>query len=172
MESALSQVEISREESGVLRESITQSRIMLFGCSAYRSMCDALFEQFQSGAGVILYRMGEGYARKVIEPVTKSHLKGDEAIKTYQRLAYVSGWGNMKLHMLSEDSAECIVEKSAFVLRRPDVGDRSCFFLCGVLGAVATAIIGHRCVAREVSCETAGSQNCKFLVHGEDEGKG
>ena len=50
-------------ENGVLRESLTQARVMLFGCSAYPSMCDALYEQFHSGAGVILYRMGEGYGQ-------------------------------------------------------------------------------------------------------------
>lgn len=51
---------IVSEDEGTLREMVTNSRIILFSCPAYRSMCDSLYEQFKSRSGVILFRMGQG----------------------------------------------------------------------------------------------------------------
>src|ERR1700719_1028544 len=153
-----------REDHGVLREFLTNSRVMLFGCSAYRSMCDGLYEQFQSGAGVILYRMGEGYGRKVASSIPIADMSREDAIKVFQKLALLAGWGNIKIKILDEKTAECIVHKSPFVLHRKDAGNVSCYFLSGVLSAIASALFAKKFTTREISCEMTGSSVCKFLV--------
>src|ERR1700730_185524 len=153
-----------REDRGVLREFLTNSRVMLFGCSAYRSMCDALYEQFQSGAGVILYRMGEGYGRKVAAAIPISEMSREDAIKVFQKLALLAGWGNVKIKILDEKTAECIVHKSPSVLHRNDAGNVSCYFLSGVLSAIASALFRKKFTTREISCEITGGNACKFLV--------
>ena len=140
---------------------------MLFGCSAYRSMCDALYEQFQSGAGVILYRMGEGYGRKVAVAIPITEISREDAIKVFQKLALLAGWGNIKIKILDEKTAECLVQKSPFVLHRNDAGNVSCYFLSGVLSAIASVLFGKKFTTREVSCEITGSSICKFLVSAE-----
>jgi hypothetical protein len=90
---------VSRDEKGVLREGITGARVMIFSCSAYRSMCDALFDQFQSGAGIILYRMGEGYARKLIEALPKLGMSADDLIQGLKSLGFLAGWENFRLKL-------------------------------------------------------------------------
>jgi len=153
-----------REERGVLRESVTNARVMIFSCSAYRSMCDALYDQFLSGASVILYRAGEGYAKKLLSAVPKLGLGREETIKTLQHIAYLSGWGNMKLRSLDQKTLECTVEKCAFVLRRKDISGTSCFFLSGVLGGAASALFEKKFAARELDCEATGSKCCRFQI--------
>jgi predicted hydrocarbon binding protein len=151
-------------ENGVLRESLSHARVMLFGCSAYRSMCDALYEQFQSVAGVILYRMGEGYGIKVASTVPVSEMSRENAIKIFQRIGLLADWGNIKIRIVDEKSAECIVHKSPFVLYREDSGKVSCYFLSGILSATASVLFGKKFTTREVSCITAGATSCKFVI--------
>ncbi len=151
-------------ENGVLRESLTHARVMLFSCSAYRSMCDALYEQFQSGAGVILYRMGEGYGRKVASTVPMGDMTREEAVKVFQRVALLAGWGNIKIQIVDEKTAECVVHKSPFVLHREDAGKVSCYFMSGVLSATANVLFGKKFTTREILCGTAGASSCKFVV--------
>lgn len=154
----------TQESDGVLRESVTSSRVIVFSCAAYRSMCDSLFEQFKSGAGIILYRMGQGYARKLFEGITKLELSMEESIKVYQRLSYVAGWGNVKILVEDETRAVCTVHRSAFVLRRKDVGPTSCFFFSGALSTIASSFMGREFSAREIECETGGFPFCKFVL--------
>jgi predicted hydrocarbon binding protein len=159
-----------RDSDGVLRESMASARVMIMSCSAYRSMCDALFDQFQSGAGVILYRMGEGYAQKLVGAIPKLGMSTEEAIKAFQHLAYLAGWGKLKLRIVNQTSGECLVERSAFVLHRQDLKDNTCFFFAGVLAATSTTLFGKPCTAREVKCASSGAPLCKFLIY-EDEKK-
>jgi predicted hydrocarbon binding protein len=153
-----------QENDGVIRESVTNSRIIVFAAAAYRSMCDSLFEQFQSGAGIILYRMGQGYARRLVEGIEKLELSTDEAIKVYQRLCYVAGWGNVKIFIEDETKAVCTLHRSAFVLRRKDIGKTSCFIFTGLLSTIATSMMKQEFVAKEVECETGGFPFCKFVL--------
>ena len=96
----------------VLRDSITNARVILMSCSAYRSMCDTLFDQFQSGASVILYQMGQGYAKKLIAASSKMGLSREEIISGFERLAFLSGWGKPKVRIIDENKVECVAEKS------------------------------------------------------------
>jgi len=117
-------------------------------------MCDSLFEQFQSGSGVILYRMGQEYARKLVEGVAKLNLSPNEAIKVYRRLALLAGCGNVKINVDLEnvvESSECTVHCSAFVLRRKDAGKTTCFFFSGGLSTIASSLVGKPYVAKEVA---------------------
>jgi predicted hydrocarbon binding protein len=155
---------LRQEDDGILRESITNARVIMFSCAAYRSMCDSLFEQFQSGSGIILYRMGQGYARKLTEGISKLELSREEAVKVYQKLSYMAGWGNVKIMVEDEKSGICTVHKSAFVLRRKDVGATSCFFFSGALSTIASSIVGRDFTAREVHCETGGYDYCRFAI--------
>lgn len=148
----------------VLRESITNARVILFSCSAYRSMCDALYDQFQSGAGVILYRMGEGYAKKLLGAIPKLGLNRDEVIEGFEQLSFLAGWGKLNLRIKEDFSAECVVDKCAFVLRREGIGPTSCYFFSGVLGSVAKELFKQEYRAHEVKCESSGSPVCRFQV--------
>ncbi|MHB8567160.1 MAG: V4R domain-containing protein [Nitrososphaerales archaeon] len=164
-------VETKNDSSGllirdnlVLRDSITSARVILMSCSAYRSMCEALFDQFQSGAGVILYRMGEGYAKKLLGAVPKLGVERDVIIGGFERLSYLAGWGKLNLRLKKDLSAECVVEKSAFVLRRADIGPNTCFFFSGVLSSIAKELLKQEYRTREVKCESSGSAFCKFEI--------
>ena len=127
-------------------------------------MCDELYNQFQSGAGVILYRMGEGYATKMFAAFPKLGSSTDDLLKGLERLSYLAGWGKIKVRVLDESNMECIAEKSAFVLRRNDIGPTSCYFLSGVLGAIASRLFQKRFISREVSCESSGAKLCRFKI--------
>ncbi|MGI0080906.1 MAG: V4R domain-containing protein [Nitrososphaerales archaeon] len=152
------------EQEGVLREGLLNSRVMVFSCAAYRSMCDELYEQFQSGASVILYRMGKGYARKLVAVTPKFGSTGESAIDGFIRLARLSGWGDIHCKISNETSVDCIVHHSPFVLRRPDIGRTSCYFLSGVLATVASHIYAKKFEAQEIECETHGTSYCRFKV--------
>ncbi len=154
-----------REQDGVLRESLLNSRIMVFSCSAYRSMCDELYEQFQSGASVILYRMGKGFARKLSAAIPKLGGTKQSAIDGFVQLAKMAGWGDIHCRILDETSAECVVHRSPFVLHRTDIGRTSCYFLSGVLASIATDIYKKKFDAQEVECLADGSNNCRFKIH-------
>lgn len=148
----------------MLRDNITDARVVVISCAAYRSMCDALFEQFQSGAAVILYRMGEGYARKTFGAFSKIGLGRDDILQGLERLSYMAGWGKMRFHLVDEHNAECVVEKSAFLLRREDIGSNTCYFLSGVLAASASELFKRKFKAQEVMCESSGANLCKFKL--------
>ena len=87
---------LTHEQGGILRDALTGSRVMIFSCSAYRSMCDTLFDRFKSGAGTILYGMGEGYGQKLFVSMQKFELQRDEAIEALQALADAAGWGTFR----------------------------------------------------------------------------
>jgi predicted hydrocarbon binding protein len=156
--------EIIAENKGVLRESVTNSRIMIFSCAAYRSMCNSLFDQFQSGWGIILYRMGQGYAEKLVEGISELNLSREEAIEMYQGLAWFAGWGDVKIKIEDEKKSVCTVRRSAFVLRRSDVGSTSCFFFSGALSTIASSVMGKKFDAREDECVSGGFEHCKFVL--------
>jgi len=157
---------ITEEPNGVLREGVTNSRIILFSCSAYRSMCDSLFEQFQSGSGVILYRMGQGYARKLVEGVSNLNLPTEETIKIYQRLSLGAGWGNVKIKVTEGQVPECTSYRSAFVLRRKDAGSTTCYFFAGALSTIARSLVRkEEVVVKEVECEAGGFERCRFVIN-------
>lgn len=153
-----------RRDGLVLRDTVTESRVVILSCSAYRSMCDELYDRFQSGAGVILYKMGEGYARKMTAALPKLGMNVQDLMTALERLSYMAGWGNMKVRVIDESNIECVVEKSAFVLRRNDIGPTSCYFLSGVLGATASRLFGKEFVAKESTCESSGAKLCKFRI--------
>ncbi|SRR5579875_622893 len=148
----------------VLRDTVTSARVIVMSCSAYRSMCDALFDQFQSGAGVILYRMGEGYSRKLLGAVPKLGVDREQIIKGFERLSYLAGWGKLNLRLRDDLSAECIVEKCAFVLRREGIGPTTCYFFSGVLSSLAKELFKQEYRTKEVRCESSGSPFCKFEI--------
>jgi predicted hydrocarbon binding protein len=127
-------------------------------------MCDELFEQFQSGASVILYRMGEGYAKKVSEAFPKLGLSPEEVMLAVKRLGYIAGWGKFQFDLSNPDSVDCTVEDCAFVLRRKDAGDTTCYFLSGILGTIGTQIYGKKYIAREMTCAASGGPMCRFKV--------
>jgi len=155
---------IKSEDDGTLREVVTNSRIILFSCPAYRSMCDALYEQFKSGSGIILFRMGQGYARKLTEGISKLNLTIEEAIKVYEKLSFMAVWGTVKILIEDDRRAMCTVRKSAFILRRNDVGPTSCFFFSGALSTIASSMAGREFVAKEIECVTGGYEYCKFVI--------
>ena len=154
-----------KEQDGIVRENLLNSRILIFSCSAYRSMCDELYEQFQSGASVILYRMGKGYARKLAAAIPKLGSTEQSAIDGFVHLARLSGWGEIHCRISNETSADCVVRNSPFVLNRPNIGRTSCYFLSGVLAAVASDIYGKKFDAQEIECETQGTAYCRFKIY-------
>ena len=156
---------LNRNENGILRENFTNARVMVWSCSAYRSMCDALYEQFQSGASVILYRMGEGYARKLVKGIPRLGSSRDEVIESLEKLASLSGWGMMKIKSTGEKGAECVVEKSAFILRKEGIGPTTCHFLSGVLAGAGSEIFGGEFDSHELNCAAADeSASCRFVL--------
>lgn len=157
---------ITEEPNGILRESMTNSRIILFSCSAYRSMCDSLFEQFQSGSGIILYRMGQGYARKLVEGVSNLNFPLEDTIKIYQKLSLAAGWGNVKIKVIEGQVPECTLHHSAFVLRRKNAGTTTCYFFAGALSTIASSLVKKEMVAvKEVECEAGGFEHCRFIIN-------
>jgi predicted hydrocarbon binding protein len=160
---------VARDETGVLRDRVTNARVLVLSTSAYRTMCDELFEQFQSGAGVILYRMGEGYARDLTNLLPKLGATPEEVLRGLKRLGYLGGWGkfNFEVQPGNEDSVDCMVEKSAFLLRREDAGLVTCYFLSGILGTVVGQIFSKKFVAREIRCVSAGAPLCEFRIRSE-----
>jgi predicted hydrocarbon binding protein len=155
---------ILSEQNGVLMETVLNSRVMLFSCSAYRAMCDELYDQFQSGASVILYRMGKGYARKLSAAIPKFGSTKEGAISGFEQIAKIAGWGEMHCRVVDESRAECVVHHSPFVLRRTGIGHISCYFLSGVLASIATDIYNKRFESQEIECESSGSRYCRFNI--------
>ncbi len=150
---------------GVIREAYTAARVMIWSCSAYRSMCDALYDQFQSGAGVILYRMGEGYGAKLSKAIPTLILSPEMVIQVFEKATSSAGWGKLQLKMADKRSAECIVENSAFLLYRNEIGPVTCHFLAGVLGGVWSGIFGKETKVQEVKCGARGNRKvCKFKL--------
>lgn len=84
-------------------------------------MCDTLFERFRSGAGTILYAMGEGYWKKLFLSFSEYELHRDETIAALTALADIAGWGTLSVNVIDDNNAVCIVRKSPFVLRRNEV---------------------------------------------------
>ncbi|MDA4130608.1 MAG: hypothetical protein OK457_07540, partial [Thaumarchaeota archaeon] len=146
------------------RETVTGARVMIFSCSAYRSMCDALFDQFQSGAGIILYRMGEGYAAKLIEALPKLGVSPDDIGQALKSLGFLAGWGKFQFELASPENIKCTIEQSAFLLRREDAGPTTCYFFSGILGAVGGEIFKKKFIAKEVECASSGHKRCEFTA--------
>jgi predicted hydrocarbon binding protein len=157
---------IHRDEKGILRENFSNRRVIIFSCSAYRSMCDALYEQFQSGAGIILYRMGEGYGSKLVRGLSGLDLSEEEKIQAFEKLAHLAGWGKLAIKV-DEDkkSGEVIVEESPFTLRRHDIGPISCHFMAGVLAGGASELFGTEYKAQELRCAAKDGGVCRFRIY-------
>src|SRR5579863_3432426 len=119
---------LRRDEKGALREPLSQRRVIIFSCSAYRSMCDSLYEQFQSGASIILYKMGEGYGKKLVKGAALLQLSQGELIEAFEKLAHMAGWGRLSIKVNDPNSIDAVVEESPFLLRRDDAGPCSCHF--------------------------------------------
>ena len=156
---------VHRDEKGVLRDNFSNHRVIIFSCSAYRSMCDALYDQFQSGAAIILYRMGEGYGRKLVQGVPQLGLSRDEMIEAFEKLAHLAGWGKLSVKITDEKNSEVIVEESPFLLRRQDIGPTSCHFLAGVLAGAASLLLGGEYKAQELRCASKEKGICRFRIY-------
>ena len=156
---------LHRDEKGDLRDNLSNRRVIIFSCSAYRSMCDALFEQFQSGATVILYRMGEGYGKRLVKGVSQLGQAQEEKLDTFHKLAFLAGWGKINIKVNKDYNGEVIVEESPFLLRRNDIGLTSCHFLSGVLAGAASELFGQACKAVELRCASkSDSPICRFRI--------
>jgi predicted hydrocarbon binding protein len=156
---------LHRDEKGVLRDNFSNRRVIIFSCSAYRSMCDALYDQFQSGAAVILYRMGEGYGRKLVKGVPQLGLSREEMIEAFEKLAHSAGWGKISIKITEEKNGEVIVQESAFLLRREDVGPISCHFLAGVLAGGASELLEGEYKGQEIRCASKEAGVCRFRIY-------
>lgn len=156
---------IHRDEKGILRDNFSERRVIIFSCSAYRSMCDSLYDQFQSGASIILYKMGEGYGRKLLKGVAKLDLRLDELVEAFQKLSHSSGWGKISIKITNENNADVIVEDSPFLLRREDIGPVTCHFLAGVLGGGGSEMFKADYKAQEIRCASKEAGVCRFRVY-------
>jgi len=155
---------LARDEAGVLRDTITNARVLVISAAGYRAMADSLFDHFSSGAGVILLRMGEGYARKVLGSFSSVEEPQQQLIEGFQQLAFLAGWGKVNLRISNDAEAECVVEKCAFVLRRSDIGPTSCYFFTGMLSGIGSELMKKKFKAQELKCATGGSSVCKFKI--------
>jgi predicted hydrocarbon binding protein len=155
---------IYRDEAGVLRDNFSTRRVIIFSCSAYRSMCDSLYDQFQSGAGIILYKMGEGYGRKLVKGVVQLDLSQNEVIEAFEKLSHLAGWGKIMIKINDQNNIEAAVENSPFMLKREDAGPYSCHFLAGVLGGGASEMFSSEYKALETRCAVKDSGVCKFRI--------
>ena len=127
-------------------------------------MCDALFDQFQSGAGIILYRMGEGYATKLIEAFPRLGMSSADVVQGLKSLGFLAGWGKFHFELAGRENVSCRVEQSAFLLRRNDAGPTTCFFLTGILAAIGSVIYNKKFTARETKCASSGQPSCEFVA--------
>jgi predicted hydrocarbon binding protein len=153
---------LNQEVEGELRDTLTGARVMIFSCSAYRSMCDTLFDRFESAAGTILYGMGQGYGSKLFRSISKLGLSSEDVIEALSKLASGAGWGILSVKIVDDGDAVCTVAKSPFVLRRTDCGPTTCYFLSGIFAALGTELMGGNIQAREVDCAAGGSSVCRF----------
>ena len=157
---------LHRGENGVLRDNFSNRRIIIFSCSAYRSMCDSLYDQFQSGAGVILYRMGEGYGRKLVKGFPQLGLSREEMVDALCKLYHLAGWGKLTINVSDDANGDAVLEDSPFTLRRNDIGPTTCHFMSGVLAGGGAEIFGMEYKAQEIKCASRGeSKVCRFAVH-------
>ena len=108
--------------------------------------------------------MGEGYARKLLGAIPKLGLNTEEVIGGFESLAFLCGWGKLKFRSIDDSSAECEIERCAFILRRPDIGPTSCFFFSGVLSTVGRELLKKDFKVQETSCESSGSHKCVFRL--------
>jgi predicted hydrocarbon binding protein len=156
---------LHRDEKGELRDSFSNRRVIIFSCSAYRAMCDSLYDQFQSGAGVILYRMGEGYGRKLVKGMPELGLSKEDMVDALSKLSYVAGWGKLTIKVSEDGSSDAVLEESAFTLRREGIGETTCYFMSGVLAGGASEIFGTVYKTQEMKCASRGeSKVCRFTV--------
>lgn len=155
---------VHRDEKGVLRDNFSDHRVIIFSCSAYRSMCDSLYDQFQSGASIILYKMGEGYGRKLVKGVAKLELPQDELFEAFEKLSHLAGWGKITFKISSEKDIDTIAENSPFILRREGIGSFTCHFLAGVLGGGASEIFRSEYKAQEIRCAAKEAGVCRFRI--------
>jgi predicted hydrocarbon binding protein len=156
---------LHRDADGVLRENIGNHRVFIFSCSAYRSMCEALYDQFQSGAGIILYRMGEGYGKKLVKGVPQLGLSSEEMIEAFSKLSHLAGWGKIMINFIPGKDSEAIVEGSPFLLWKKDIGPTSCFFMSGVLAGAASELLDGEYKVQEIKCASEDDTKvCKFKI--------
>jgi predicted hydrocarbon binding protein len=128
-------------------------------------MCDALYDQFQSGAGIILYRMGEGYGNKLVKSLAKLDLSQEEKIQAFEKLAHLAGWGKLSINVDGSENGEVVVEDSPFILRRQDIGPNSCHFMAGVLAGGASELFGSAYKAQELRCASKDGGVCRFRIY-------
>ena len=156
---------LHRDAEGVLRDNLGNHRVFIFSCSAYRSMCEALYDQFQSGAGIILYRMGEGYGTKLVKGVPQLGLSKEEMIEAFSKLSHLAGWGKIIINFNPGKETEAIVEGSPFLLWKKGIGPTSCFFMSGVLAGAASELLGEEYKVQEVKCASEEETKvCKFRI--------
>jgi predicted hydrocarbon binding protein len=157
---------LHRDENGVLRDNLSNRRVIILSCSAYRAMCDSLYDQFQSGAGVILYRMGEGYGRKLVNGVPQLGMSKEEMVDALAKLSYLAGWGKLTINISEDSNGDAVLEDSPFTLRRNDIGPTTCHFMSGVLTGGASELFGVEYKTQEIKCSSHGeSKVCRFAIH-------
>jgi predicted hydrocarbon binding protein len=156
---------IHRDEKGILRDNFSDRRVIIFSCSAYRSMCDSLYDQFQSGASIILYKMGEGYGCKLVKGLAKLNLPMSDSLGAFQKLSHSAGWGKISIKITNENNFDVIVEDSPFILRREDIGPVTCHFLAGVLGGGASEMMKVEYKAQEIRCASKEAGVCRFRIY-------
>lgn len=128
-------------------------------------MCDSLYEQFQSGAGLILYRMGEGYGKKLLKGIPELRLSKGEIVDSLTKLSRLAGWGKLTIKIAEDINVEAIVEDSPFTLRRSDIGPVTCHFMSGVLAGAASELFGAEYKSQEIKCSSRGeSKVCRFAI--------
>ncbi len=156
---------VFRDKDGTLREKTTNAHVFVFSRSAFRSMCDLLYERFQTGASVILYDMGEGYGKKLSNGLMKRGLNAERTLKAIEDLAYSAGWGKFRLKVQDNGDIVCDVSNSMFTLVRKETGSKSCYFLDGLLAGNASGVFRKDFRAEELECVAGGKSSCKFRIY-------
>jgi predicted hydrocarbon binding protein len=141
-------------------------RSLLFRVETIKNMFDRLYEEFGTGAAVVIHNMGIAAGeRKAMFLSSKYKLKGRNLLKIIFAERVSKGWGIPRLIKINEDKAvvrvddlfECYPFKGK--LKEP----RSQFFR-GYLRGVFKVIFGKDVNVVEKYCIAKGDEYCEFYI--------
>jgi len=130
---------------------------LTFRVASVAKMFKELHDTFESGAKVILYRMGYSAGKSKIELVKKKyHLKGEEALSFILAERVAKGW--CRTNILSFDKKVEIEVKDLFEC--PAL--KGSHFFRGYLDGVLEGILNREVKLKEEKCIAKGDEFCTF----------
>ncbi len=153
-------------ENGLIRRKPDGSRVFAVDSVGWVKLEHELVSTFDTGAAVILQRMGYSYGRHLGKVAKERGASAEDALDHLIQFSREEGWGKLSLN--SGDpalgDARLLVRGCFFCVHWKESATPVCHMLAGLAGGVIDEVTGTTHRILEERCSAKGDPVCELIV--------